>query len=645
NALDFNLLSGEDYFNRIIAHQTGEFTILSSTRPSNWSTTGWKVGLIKLDINNNVIWETTIDTASSVDYGSGGLPNEFCYSQAQNAYFVGCVKPINSLQAPIGILSVDQNGNLVFNKELNTPYLGGGGQSIHGILDNGQSVFLAGSGYQTPSASSVQRYLYKVGYNGDSLRFKAYDWVQSFSGMDTNSVSFIMTMDPNGDSLTTNYYGNNQIVDVKKQPNAVTYGVLSNSQYTSFGDSTWIILDVYNDQNILLHNNIYLEDSSFVDISEDLKVTDDGGYLITANRYCVFCLNSVDEDAFLIKTDSTGKVDNLVWPGDANSDGIANIIDILPIGIGYGNIGPLRANASLNWQGQPATDFGQTFVNGVDYKHADCNGDGLIDLFDANAILLNYGLTHSKGGTRPHILTNPNLSVQLSKDTTSTSNSVIATINLGESTAAIDSVYGAAFTLNYDPALVDSIQMNVDYTNSWFGDISNSNELIAIDTTDIVNGKLHIGLTRTNQVNTSGFGEICSVEIFTTDNISGKQSTYETLHLNLSDEKIIRIDESEIDVNVVSDSVVIFDPTTVGISGVSYDIPSVFPNPSKDWIAISGSFDSANLTIYDITGKTVLVIPNVQPNKLLSIEQLNNGLYTVVLSNQLTTTVSKLIVK
>jgi hypothetical protein len=47
-----------------------------------------------------------------------------------------------------------------------------------------------------------------------------------------------------------------------------------------------------------------------------------------------------------------GSNGSLVWPGDANSDGVADIIDILPIGIGFGSVGPTRANASLSWIGQ-----------------------------------------------------------------------------------------------------------------------------------------------------------------------------------------------------------------------------------------------------------------------------------------------------
>ena len=46
--------------------------------------------------------------------------------------------------------------------------------------------------------------------------------------------------------------------------------------------------------------------------------------------------------------------DACVWPGDADNDGVANNQDLLAIGLAYGNSGPIRSNASLNWNPQPA---------------------------------------------------------------------------------------------------------------------------------------------------------------------------------------------------------------------------------------------------------------------------------------------------
>ncbi|MFM2226615.1 MAG: hypothetical protein RJA07_2817, partial [Bacteroidota bacterium] len=94
-------------------------------------------------------------------------------------------------------------------------------------------------------------------------------------------------------------------------------------------------------------------------------------------------------------TDTIKLSTDCVWPGDANSDLVADNLDIFPIGLLNGTTGPVRNNASLVWIDQPATPFG-TSASGftIDAKHADCNGDGIIDGNDTTAILQNYGLTH-----------------------------------------------------------------------------------------------------------------------------------------------------------------------------------------------------------------------------------------------------------
>ncbi|MBK9422943.1 MAG: hypothetical protein IPN54_02140 [Bacteroidetes bacterium] len=45
---------------------------------------------------------------------------------------------------------------------------------------------------------------------------------------------------------------------------------------------------------------------------------------------------------------------NDVWPGDANSDGVANLYDLLSVGIGFNTSGTSRVGASTGWVAQPS---------------------------------------------------------------------------------------------------------------------------------------------------------------------------------------------------------------------------------------------------------------------------------------------------
>jgi len=79
-----------------------------------------------------------------------------------------------------------------------------------------------------------------------------------------------------------------------------------------------------------------------------------------------------------------------VWPGDFNNDGQVNNDDVVFYGIAEGNTGPGRDSNSPDWTGKLCQDWSND-VNGVNGKHQDANGDGMVNSQDLNIILDNYG--------------------------------------------------------------------------------------------------------------------------------------------------------------------------------------------------------------------------------------------------------------
>ncbi|MEO0877198.1 MAG: cohesin domain-containing protein, partial [Bacteroidota bacterium] len=64
--------------------------------------------------------------------------------------------------------------------------------------------------------------------------------------------------------------------------------------------------------------------------------------------------------------------DNLVWPGDTNEDGIANNLDVLPLGLGFESTGPSRINPSTSWLPQFAAPWpAATPESSINFRHAD----------------------------------------------------------------------------------------------------------------------------------------------------------------------------------------------------------------------------------------------------------------------------------
>ncbi|MBK7856568.1 MAG: T9SS type A sorting domain-containing protein [Bacteroidetes bacterium] len=284
---------------------------------------------------------------------------------------------------------------------------------------------------------------------------------------------------------------------------------------------------------------------------------------------------------------------------------LENNVDILPIGIGYGTLGIARPNATINWQAENNLNWTDTLAGGTNYKHIDCNGDGIIADDDTIAILQNFGLTHPLRVTqRLQNITDPPLYFDIIVDTVGTSQQLDIPLYFGTSTIPADSIYGMAFTVNYDTSLVKADSVQIGFSPSWLG--TTGSDLIYISKNDTQNGKLYVGVTRINQNDTSGFGEIARVTVVTTDNVSGRlsQPIYDTLHFSISDLTIINVDEIERNAYVTGDSLIIEDLTALDELDQLKKNIFVFPNPAKENVNVKSSFAKVvSVQLTDVAGK------------------------------------------
>ncbi|MEO1713111.1 MAG: hypothetical protein AAFU60_07230, partial [Bacteroidota bacterium] len=106
------------------------------------------------------------------------------------------------------------------------------------------------------------------------------------------------------------------------------------------------------------------------------------------------CINDDPNCCSTVSFEAPDCGDGNVWPGDADANNIAQHYDLLNIGIAYGLEGEPRDFVSIDWNGFSADDWALEFLSGTNYKHADANGDGLVDLNDVDAILENYNETN-----------------------------------------------------------------------------------------------------------------------------------------------------------------------------------------------------------------------------------------------------------
>lgn len=334
-----------------------------------------------------------------------------------------------------------------------------------------------------------------------------------------------------------------------------------------------------------------------------------------------------------------------VWPGDANNDLVADVWDVLPIGVFNGTNGNVRPGASLNWEGQWSPNWGITQGSGDDIKHVDCNGDATIDGSDTNAILLNYNLTHTKSnssiGAGPN---DPNLFVDITPDTVGTSTPLSIPIHLGTSLVPADSVYGVAMRISYDKTKIDSIAgVTVDYSNSWLG--TKGVDLFTLDTNFYDNGYIDVALVRNDGQMMTGFGELLTLNVITIDNLSGKAATYGTLHVDFVKTTIINLNEDLRPHNQVEDSVVIKDVTT-GIRGLlNEDDVKVFPNPNNGMFKIYTAKDDVSFEVFSVTGQHIrLNSEYLNGYHSVDMSNLKKGIYIIRFSSERNVLVKKVII-
>jgi len=192
-----------------------------------------------------------------------------------------------------------------------------------------------------------------------------------------------------------------------------------------------------------------------------------------------------------------------VWPGDFNYDGIVRADDLLYLGVADGFSGATRPNATFDWSSQPCQDWSYS-VGGINGKHQDGDGDGLVTVDDVDALQQNYGNTHNY---TPMVYFTEVVQYRLELISSIPNGSIITnTYELyADSPSGVPiSTHGLACSINFD-LLVNSVSV----------DVSNSslmpNEYIDIYLAE--QNRLDLALTRTDNNNQTLDGPVANIII------------------------------------------------------------------------------------------------------------------------------------
>lgn len=326
------------------------------------------------------------------------------------------------------------------------------------------------------------------------------------------------------------------------------------------------------------------------------------------------------------KMDSISNVPN-VWPGDANYDLTVDMNDLLYIGWAYGSTGIARTLASNNWVAQPSTNWAQITPYGTDYKHADCDGDGIIGLGDTLALVTNYSLNHAfrtTNTTATANLTNYR-NVMLSSTSTVVGANQQFNVSLDMTSslnASQDLLYGIAFRLNIPQQFISSLNSN-DYLFSLVG--TNGSDMMTISKPNLGAGYIEYCLVRNNHINSGGIGKLMAVSLS-----SSNFSTSGMGQFSISNIKAVTKEGCELPIgsNVLD---IPFNLTTGLSQSMGNESLKIYPNPATSQIAIQG-IAVAKYEVVDLLGRSVLT-NNLTEKNTIDISSISKGTYILKLYN------------
>jgi Secretion system C-terminal sorting domain len=286
------------------------------------------------------------------------------------------------------------------------------------------------------------------------------------------------------------------------------------------------------------------------------------------------------------------RTDN-VWPGDANNDNTANHIDLLHIGMAFGAKGSPRLGTNLTaWRPQMAADWDEVFFDGRNFKFADASGDGVVDPQDIAVLQQNYGSSHgpfSPAKALPFTDLDPKITYKFpSNKQLPDSTTFEIPVVLGAANRIVKDIYGLAFSVFFDPAYIDASSIEVVVPTSWLGQPKVN--LSYISKVYPKEGRIDIALSRTDQNEVSGYGELLFIKGIVVDLVGKAVTNIKTDYASIN-----RLDGEQLPVNTSEDGEIelIDVPRSYGPERLRNRI-TIFPNPSYGLVTLSSAFGTIN---------------------------------------------------
>ena len=307
-------------------------------------------------------------------------------------------------------------------------------------------------------------------------------------------------------------------------------------------------------------------------------------------------------------------LEECVWPGDANNDGIVSGLDLLSLGYNVGESGMPRENIELQyWVGQEAENWGKSQgIYSMDMKFIDSDGDGLVTLQDASYIDTHYLNTHAFHIIQESTIGAQDISVEIPDGSFFIGDSAVFFIVIGSQDNMVSDMNGFSFSLDYDPSVIDPSSINIEFIkNNFLFDNAPTIELVKHP----FDGRIDISVSRLTKDPVGGYGIALKMEFIVIDDIDGfKREEFisqVTSSVGISSSyymdgrgALVKMKDTR------SEFLIVNGIGSQEFEGKALDpYVSVFPNPTQDQIfVVTDGFDKDKLIkakILDLNGNTL----------------------------------------
>jgi PKD repeat protein len=355
------------------------------------------------------------------------------------------------------------------------------------------------------------------------------------------------------------------------------------------------------------------------------------------------CVSSVTKllatDAYNMGCEYLPGSTDYVMPGDADGDKKANVYDVLSIGLGYSTSGVPRPNATTAWEPQFAPNWQQAVVTGVNFKHLDCDGNGLVSSSDVGPVQQHYApIDTTAVGWQP---TAPKVRVEFADDTlyinpnSSAPLEINADVLVGSASEPALDLYGVAFALRY-PNYVNH-DPETFYVEDLFGA---DYQTLFLHKDNYSRRQLDMGVARTTVgQSVSGYGRVAKVSfiaehIIVVDVIYRESNSSIPFTVPIKGVKAIDADGNvkEMSVPVELDTlwIKLLQTTKSSDPGLNGQV-ELYPNPATDAaLLLTGDLQVEQIEAINVLGQTLYAVqPSGDRSTRLDVSDWQEGVYTL----------------